>query len=71
MKEYVATSGLVNMRPAGDGIYVLKYKKKVFYENLLNVPGKIKTVPVILDWPYREPVFVKKSAGECCRECVF
>jgi hypothetical protein len=27
-------------------------------------------VPVILDWPYSELVFVKKSAGECCRECV-
>ena len=36
LKEYVATSGLVNMKPAGDGIYVLKYKKKVFYDNLWN-----------------------------------
>jgi hypothetical protein len=36
LKEYVATSGLVNMRPAGDGIYVLKYKKKVFYDGLWN-----------------------------------
>ncbi len=27
---------LVNMRPAGDGIYVLKYKKSVFYDNLWN-----------------------------------
>jgi hypothetical protein len=36
LKHYVETSGLVNMRPAGDGIYVLKYKKKVFYDNLWN-----------------------------------
>ncbi len=36
LKEYVATSGLVNMKPAGDGIYVLKYKKKVFYDGLWN-----------------------------------
>lgn len=36
LKEYVATSGLVNMKPAGEGIYVLKYKKKVFYDNLWN-----------------------------------
>jgi hypothetical protein len=36
LKEYVATSGLVNMRPAGAGISVLKYKKKVFYDNLWN-----------------------------------
>jgi hypothetical protein len=36
LKEYVATSGLVNKKPAGDGIYVLKYKKKVFYDNLWN-----------------------------------
>lgn len=36
LKDYVATSGLVNMKPAGDGIYVLKYKKKVFYDNLWN-----------------------------------
>lgn len=34
LKKYVETSGLVNMKSAGDGIYVLKYKKKVFYENL-------------------------------------
>ena len=27
---------LVAMKPAGDGIYVLKYKKKVFYDNLWN-----------------------------------
>ncbi len=36
LKEYVATSNLVNMKPAGNGIYVLKYKKKVFYDNLWN-----------------------------------
>ena len=31
-----ANSKLVSMKPAGDGIYVLKYKKKVFYDNLWN-----------------------------------
>jgi hypothetical protein len=36
LKKYVADSGLVNMKEAGDGIYVLKYKKKVFYDNLWN-----------------------------------
>ena len=36
LKQYVATSGLVNMKPAGPGIHVLKYKKKVFYDNLWN-----------------------------------
>jgi hypothetical protein len=36
LKKYVDTSGLVNMKPAGDGIFVLKYKKKVFYDNLWN-----------------------------------
>lgn len=36
LKQYVETSGLVNMKSAGDGIYVLKYKKKVFYDNLWN-----------------------------------
>jgi len=36
LKQYVATSGLVNMKDAGPGIYVLKYKKKVFYDNLWN-----------------------------------
>lgn len=36
LKEYVATSGLVNMKECGDGIFVLKYKKKVFYDNLWN-----------------------------------
>jgi hypothetical protein len=34
LKKYIETSGLVNMKEAGDGIYVLKYKKKVFYDNL-------------------------------------
>jgi hypothetical protein len=36
LKQYVATSGLVNMKTAGPGIHVLKYKKKVFYDNLWN-----------------------------------
>ena len=36
LKKYVAESGLVNMKPAGDSIFVLKYKKKVFYDNLWN-----------------------------------
>jgi hypothetical protein len=36
LKEYVETSNLVNMKEAGNGIYVLKYKKKVFYDNLWN-----------------------------------
>ena len=36
LKEYVETSGLVNMKECGLGIYVLKYKKKVFYDNLWN-----------------------------------
>jgi hypothetical protein len=36
LKEYVTSSGLVNMKPAGEGIYVLKYKKRVFYDNLWN-----------------------------------
>ena len=36
LKKYVETSGLVNMKEAGEGIYVLKYKKKVFYDNLWN-----------------------------------
>ena len=34
LKEYVESSKLVNMKECGDGIYVLKYKKKVFYDNL-------------------------------------
>jgi hypothetical protein len=36
LKEYVDSSGLVNMKSAGEGIYVLKYKKRVFYDNLWN-----------------------------------
>jgi hypothetical protein len=36
LKQYVETSGLVNMKSAGKDIYVLKYKKKVFYDNLWN-----------------------------------
>lgn len=31
-----ANPKLVSMKPAGDGIFVLKYKKKVFYDNLWN-----------------------------------
>ena len=36
LKQYVESSNLVNMKEAGEGIYVLKYKKKVFYDNLWN-----------------------------------
>ena len=36
LKEYVESSNLVNMKECGDGIYVLKYKKRVFYDNLWN-----------------------------------
>jgi hypothetical protein len=36
LKRYVESSNLVNMKTAGDGIYVLKYKKKVFYDGLWN-----------------------------------
>jgi len=36
LKQYVETGNLVNMKSAGEGIYVLKYKKKVFYDNLWN-----------------------------------
>ena len=36
IEEYVRTSNLVNMKEAGDGLFVLKYKKKVFYDNLWN-----------------------------------
>ena len=36
LKEYVETSNLVNMKECGDGIYVLKYKKRVFYDGLWN-----------------------------------
>jgi len=36
LKEYVKTSKLISVKEAGAGIYVLKYKKKVFYDNLWN-----------------------------------
>ena len=36
LKAYVESSNLVNMKECGDGIYVLKYKKKVFYDSLWN-----------------------------------
>jgi len=36
LKDYVLSSNLINMKECGDGIYVLKYKKKVFYDNLWN-----------------------------------
>lgn len=36
LKEYVGSSKLVNMKDCGNGLYVLKYKKKVFYDNLWN-----------------------------------
>lgn len=36
LREYVETSGLVNKKEVGNGLYVLKYKKKVFYDNLWN-----------------------------------
>jgi len=36
LKQYVATSGLVNMKECGNNMFVLKYKKKVFYNNLWN-----------------------------------
>ena len=36
LKEYVESSNLVNMKECGEGIYVLKYKKRVFYDNLWN-----------------------------------
>jgi hypothetical protein len=37
LQEYVsANPKLVSMKLAGDGIYVLKYKKKVFYDDLWN-----------------------------------
>jgi len=36
LKAYVETSNLVNMKECGEGIYVLKYKKKVFYDSLWN-----------------------------------
>lgn len=37
LRDFVrANPSLVNMRPAGDGVYVLKYKKRVFFDNLWN-----------------------------------
>ena len=36
LKQYVESSNLVNMKECGKGIYVLKYKKRVFYDNLWN-----------------------------------
>jgi hypothetical protein len=37
LKKFVGDNPkLVTMRPAGDGIYVLKYKRTVFYDNLWN-----------------------------------
>ena len=37
LKEFVLTNPrLVSMKPAGDGIFVLKYSKRVFYDNLWN-----------------------------------
>lgn len=36
LKEYVKSSGLVNMKECSNGLYVLKYKKKVFYDGLWN-----------------------------------
>jgi hypothetical protein len=37
LKKFVEDNpNLVSMKPAGDGIYVLKYKRKVFYDNLWN-----------------------------------
>jgi hypothetical protein len=37
LKNYVSENPkLVSMKPAGEGLYVLKYKKKVFYDNLWN-----------------------------------
>ena len=37
LKEFVlANPKLVSMKPAGEGIFVLKYSKRVFYDNLWN-----------------------------------
>ena len=37
LKKYVSDNPkLVSMKPAGDGIAILKYRKKVFYDNLWN-----------------------------------
>ena len=37
LKKFVQDNPrLVSMKPAGDGIYVLKYSRRVFYDNLWN-----------------------------------
>mgnify|MGYP000502932355 CR=1 FL=1 len=36
LKEYVQTSDLVTMKDCGNGLHVLKYKRKVFYDGLWN-----------------------------------
>lgn len=37
LKKFVLENpSLVSMKPAGDGLFVLKYKKKVFFDNLWN-----------------------------------
>lgn len=37
LKKYVLENpSLVSMKPAGDGLFVLKYKKRVFFDNLWN-----------------------------------
>lgn len=36
LKEYVQTSNLVSMKDCGNGLHVLKYKRKVFYDGLWN-----------------------------------
>jgi hypothetical protein len=36
LKEYVQTSDLVSMKDVGNGLRVLKYKRKVFYDGLWN-----------------------------------
>ncbi len=36
LKEYVQTSNLVQMKDCGNGLHVLKYKRKVFYDGLWN-----------------------------------
>lgn len=36
LKEYAQTSNLVQIKDAGNGLHVLKYKRKVFYDGLWN-----------------------------------
>lgn len=36
LQEYVQTSDLVSMKDVGNGLHVLKYKRKVFYDGLWN-----------------------------------